>query len=260
MFPSPAQRTFGENLTMRILAALPLLIVGGIGAVIYSQSQSLDPILWGIIAFSVALFLYACIWAAKRRVTIHQEGVSYKSLMNETDLRWDEITETRYGQQPVNMYAHFGLIGLLLSLRKGQNVQRSLQVIGPRIIKITSQIRDNPEAIRLVLEHVNPRLRQEAARLLDSGGTIPFGNLALSPVGVIWKGKEPIPYSAIVKSRIDGALLRIKAEGKWLDNVAVNAKRVPNVFVFLDLVEQRRGALGQMTAAAMAGSSSSQYL
>lgn len=260
MFPSPAQRTFCENLTWRLLAALPLLVVGGIGALIYFQRQQLDLIFWGFFAFFALLFLYACVWAAKRRLTIHAEGISYQSLTAETDLRWDEITETRYGQQPINMYAHFGLIGLLLSLGKGQKVQRSLEVIGPRTIKITPQIRDNPEAIRQVLERVNPRIRQEAERLLNSGGTIPFGNMALSPVGVIWKGKEPIPYSAIVKCRIDGALLRIKAEGKWLDNVAVNAKRVPNIFVLLDLVEQRRSRLGQMTAAAIAGSSSSQYL
>jgi hypothetical protein len=260
MFPSPAQRTFGETVTWRLLAALPLLVVGGIGVLIYAQGQGLDPIFWVFVAFCAVPFLYACVWAAKRRLTIHAEGLSYKSLFNETDLQWDQITETRYGQQPVNMYAHFGLIGLLLSLRKGQNVQRSLQVIGPRIIKISPQIRDNPEAIRLVLERVNPRMRQEAERLLGTGATVPFGNVALSPVGVIWKGKEPIPYSAIVKCRIDGAFLRIKAEGKWLDNVAVRAKNVPNIFVLLDLVEQRRSALSQMTAAAIAGSSSSQYL
>lgn len=261
MFPSPAQKTFGENITFRLLAALPLLITGGIGfAIYYETQQPLAPIFWGFIAFFALLFLYVCVWSAKRSISIHSEGVSYKSLAGETDLRWDEIVETRYGQQPVNVYAHFGLIGLLLSIGRRQGLQRSLEIIGPRRIKISPQIKNNPEAIRLVLDQVNPRIRQEAERQLNSGGTVPFGNLSLSPMGVIWKGKDPIPYGAIAKCRIDGTFLRIKAEGKWLDNVAVGAKRVPNIFVLLDLIEQRRSAQGQKPAAVSAGSSASQYL
>ena len=260
MFPSPAQRTFRETFMWRILAAIPLLLTGGIGALVYADAQALAPAFWVTIAACLLLFIYACIWAAKRQLTIHQEGISYKSLINETDLQWDQITETRYGQQPVNLYVHFGLIGLLLSLRKGQNVLRTLDVIGPRSIKITSNFRDVQEAIRLVLERVNPPIRQQAERMLSSGGNVSFGKIELSPVGVIWKGKEPIPYNSIVKCKIDGAMLRIKAEGKWLDNIAISAKKVPNVFVLLDMIEERRLGLGQKTAAAAAGSSSNLYL
>lgn len=260
MFPSPAQRTFRENLVARILAAVVLIITAAIGAAIYSDQQELDPAFW-VFAFLAVLFVvFICLRSAKRRLTIHQEGISYKSLTSETDLMWEQIAGYRYGQQPINVYAHFGLIGLLLSLRKGTNMQQSLEVLGPTNIKITANFRDAQEAMRAVLEHVNPRLREQAERTLSSGGNVSFGGIELSPVGVIWKGKEPIPYSALVKCKIEGAFLRMKAEGKWLDNVAVNVKKVPNVFVLLDLVEQRRMAFGQKTAAAIAGSSASQYL
>lgn len=260
MFPSPAQRTFRENFLARILAGIALVGAAFIGAVVYSEDQQLDPVFW-VFAVPVALFfIYICIWSAKRRITIHQEGISYKSLMSEKDLMWEQIAGYRYGQQPVNLYMHFGLIGLLLSIRKGTNMQQWLEVLGPTNIKITANFRDAQEAMRAVLEQVNPRLREQAERTLSSGGNVSFGGIELSPAGVIWKGKEPIPYNAIVKCKIEGAFLRIKAEGKWLDNVAVNVRKVPNVFILLDLVEQRRIALGQKTAAAMAGSSASQYL
>ena len=260
MFQSPAQATFRDSLAWRIIAAIPFLIILAVGIAIYVDTKELDPILWSFITFFGLLFVYACVWAAKRRITIHPEGICYRSMTDEKDLRWDEITETRYGQQQVNVYAHFGLIGLILALRKNQGLMRSLEIIGPRTIKISSNIRDNREAISAVLSAVNPRLQQEAERILNSGGTVSFGNLALTPMGVVWKGKDPIPYSAIAKCRIDGSFLRVKAEGKWLDNVAVGVKKIPNVFVFLDMVQQRRETFGQKTAAAIAGSSAGQYL
>ena len=87
-----------------------------------------------------------------------------------------------------------------------------------------------------------------------------FGNVALSTQGVIWKGKQPIPYSAIAKSLIDGPNVKIKSEGKWLNDISVNAKKIPNVFVLLDMIEDRRKSQGNMAAAAMAGSSVGRYL
>jgi hypothetical protein len=262
MFPSPAQRTFKDKLTWRVAATVPLLIVLGIGVYDYSDTHIVEPRLWSFVAFFALLFVYACIWAAMRQVTVHAEGISYKSMMNEKDLRWDEITETRYGQQLAVSGVHFGLIGLIgMLLAKGDKMIRSFQIIGPKTINISSNIRDQQEAIRMVLQTVNPRFRQDAERVLNSAGTVSFGSISLSPVGVIWKSKEPIPYSAIVKCRMDDAFVRIKAEGKWLDNIAVSPRKVPNVFVLLDMIEARRGpALGQQTAVAMAGSSASMYL
>jgi hypothetical protein len=263
MFSSPAQRTFKDNWTWRAAAAIPFLIMLAFGLFIYSETHQFEPTLWAFVAFFAFLFAFACVWAAKRQITIHAEGISYKSLMNEKDLRWDEITETRYGQQPLNVGAHFGLIGLLIMAlsKKRDKMIRSFQIIGPRTIGISSNIRDQQEAIRMVLQAVNPRLRQDAERILSSSGTVAFGNISLSPTGVIWKSKEPIPYSAIVKCRMDDAMLRIKAEGKWLDNIAVSPKKVPNVFTLMDMIEARRSpALGQQASAAIAGSSASQYL
>lgn len=245
------------------MAAIPFLIMLAVGLFVYSERREFDPTLWAFVAFFALLFAFACVWAARRQITIHAEGISYKSMMNEKDLRWDEITETRYGQQPLNVSMHFGLIGLLIMAlsKKGDKMIRSFRIIGPRTINISSNIRDQQEAIRMVLQTVNPRLRQDAERILSSSGTVAFGNISLSPTGVIWKSKEPIPYSAIVKCRMDDALLRIKAEGKWLDNIAVTPKKVPNVFILMDMIEARRSpALGQQASAAIAGSSASQYL
>lgn len=261
MFISPPRNTFRYTFNWLILSALlfvPLLVWA---AYDYYQSRQ---VVAGLEFFTVmfgVLFAYAW-WWTKTRVAIHDEGVSYKSPFAEKELRWDEITETRYGQQPINVGVHFGLIGWLIAAaaRSNNKMNRSFELIGPQKITINSNIRDVEEVVRLSLAAINPRLRQDAERILNSGGTVGFGNISLSPTGVIWKSKEPIPYAALVKCKIDGAMLRIKAEGKWLDNIAVTAKKVPNIFILLDLIEAKRSTMTGKPALAMAGSSASQYL
>lgn len=262
MFPSPARNTFRYTYSWCILSAvlfLPLLVWA---AYDFNQTRRVNPVLAFFAVIFGLLFAYAWLWT-KTRVALHEEGISYKSPFKERDLRWNEITETRYGQQPLNTAVHFGLLGVLIAAvarSNSEKMTRTFQLIGPQKITLTSNIRDLQDLMRLVLAAVNPKLREEAARLISSGGTASFGKISLSPGGVIWKSKEPIPYSAIAKCRIEGTMLRIKAEGKWLDNIAVTAKKVPNIFVLLDLIEERRSTVDQKNAAVMAGASASQYL
>ena len=261
MFISPPRNTFRYTFSWVILAAVffvPILIWQIYD---YGQTHEVQP---GLAFFTVisGLFLAYAWWWTRTRVTIHDEGICYKSPFREKDLRWDEITETRYGQQPLNAGVHFGLIGWLIAamFHSNNKMIRSLDLIGALKISINSNIRDVEEVVRLVLAAVNPRLRQDAERILNSGGTVSFGKISLSPAGVIWKSKEPIPYNALMKCKIDGSMLRIKAEGKWLDNIAITAKKVPNIFILLDLIEAKRSAMAGKTAPAMAGTSAQQYL
>ena len=261
MFISPPRNTFRYTLSWCVAAALvfvPLLLWA---AYDFYRGRQVDSVLGFFTGAFGLLFAYAWLWT-KTRVTLHEEGISYKSPFREKDLRWDEITETRYGQQPINAGTHFGLLGWLIAAmaRSNNKMIRSLELIGPQKIVLNSNIRDVEEAVRLVLAAVNPRLRKDAEQMLNSGGAVSFGKISLSPGGVVWKSKEPIPYSALVKCKIDGSMLRVKAEGKWLDNIAVTAKKVPNIFILLDLIEEKRSTVAGKTALAMAGSSANQYL
>jgi hypothetical protein len=261
VFISPARNTFRYTVTWCVAAALPFFPLLAWVAYDFYQSRHVDPVLGFFTGVFGLLFAFACLWR-KTTVTIHEEGISYKSPFTQKDLRWNEITETRYGQQPINVAVHFGLIGWLIAATAGGNnkMNRSFELIGPLKIAVNSNIRQVEEVVRLSLAEINPRLRRDTERILNSGGTVSFGKISLSPAGIVWKSKEPIPYAAIAKSKIDGSMLRIKADGKWLDNIAVAAKKVPNVFVLLDLIEEKRSTAVGKSAVVMAGSSANQYL
>ena len=94
MFLSPARNTFRYTLSWCIVVALlffPLLLWA---AYDFHRSRQVDPVIAFFTGVFGLLFVYACLWT-KTRVTLHEEGISYKSPFREKDLRWDEITETR---------------------------------------------------------------------------------------------------------------------------------------------------------------------
>ena len=128
-------------------------------------------------------------------------------------------------------------------------------------VDLNSNFRDLEDAIRLILAAINPRLIQEAESTVQGGGIAKFGKLALNSQGIIWKDNPPIPFNSVAKCRIDNQSLRIKTEGKWLDNVAVSTWQIPNLFVFLDMVERRCAESGKKGLVGAAfGSSIDRYL
>src|SRR5260370_35034925 len=108
--------------------------------------------------------------------------------------------------------------------RSNNKMIRSLELIGPHKIVLNSNIRDVEEVGRLVLAAANPRLRHDAERILNSGGTVSFGKISLSPAAVVWKSKEPIPYAALVKCKIYGLILRVKAVWKWICQITLTGR------------------------------------
>jgi uncharacterized protein DUF6585 len=255
MFPSPAQRTFHDAVTFRMAGAISFAGFLAWGLYDYHQTNIFEPLLWTLIGIVGVLCAYAFIWAAARKVTFHMEGISYRSLVRHVDIPWTDIWETRYKQTPEQVEVGIGWFGLVKNL-----TFRNLQIIGQSKITLNSNISQVEEAMQLVFQNVNPRIKELAESMLSSRGIIAFGNIALSPEGVIWKENDPVPYSAIVKCCIDGLNIKIKSEGKWLNDISVNTEKVPNVFVLLDMIEERRLVPASMQSAAVTASSAARYL
>lgn len=95
-------------------------------------------------------------------------------------------------------------------------------------------------SLDIIFSKVNPRIKAAAQQAIAGGGTATFGKVQLSRAGVIWKNKEPIPYSRISSAGIEGQTFTIKAEGKWLALVSVRSQQVPNVFILTELIQEMK--------------------
>jgi Family of unknown function (DUF6585) len=115
-----------------------------------------------------------------------------------------------------------------------------------RRILVTSNTRHAAEAIGVVLGKVQPPILAEARRRVGAGDSASFGALSVSREGVSWKGKPPVPFAELSAARIVGQYLRLRRKGKLFDLVKVRSDKIPNVLVFLELIESLGVGAGEI--------------
>jgi hypothetical protein len=235
------EHRFGPSLTGRLMVALGVLLaIVFVWALADNPSPSLHSELLWTSAGLVIAGVVAWIAIGKTALTINEQGVRRESLLGMQEMAWGQIQETRYRVIPINVYAHFGLIGALLAMRsKSANANLTLELISSdgKKLKVTSNFQNAKEAIGLILTRILPPMVKSAESSLQHGQTVKFGDMALSATQLTWKNKTTIPVSEIEKAEIVGGNLQLKRRGKWLSAVSVRSDKVPNVLVFLEALE-----------------------
>jgi len=249
---SPPEEIYPRGFTHRIAAlllALPLIA----GVIVF---RGLLGPFWartavGTILLALVLFWW---WEAIHSVAIHREGVVLRSGSRRREVLWDSIREIRYratGIQAGGALGHF--FGLLLARliewiagRSGKtsvvdektiSIRCVLRGDGTPLLTITSATRGAGEAVRKILERVNPRLTKEFLEHVRSSGTVEFGPLALTS-DTIGRGGRILRFAEIASCGLASGDFFVKKQGAWLNAIRVPAGRIPNVFVLLNLLRQ----------------------
>jgi hypothetical protein len=234
------ERRFGAAYTIRI--AVGLAVLGVLVGLWASQDDARVASHPGLMWISIGLVAaFAALWIVlgKTVLTINESGVRRESVLAQQEMAWDEITETRYRVVPINVYGHFGLLGILLTTSgKAGRAQLLLELISRdrKKLKVTSNFRNATEAIGIILGRILPSMVQKVKARLQRGETVQFGGIGVSATAVTWKNNS-IPVSEISKAEIVGSNLRVKRQGKWLSAISVRSDKVPDVLVFLEILE-----------------------
>lgn len=235
------ERRFGAAYTGRVILALVVLglLVGLWAAQVDPRAKSHPTLLW--VSFGLALAVVAS-WIAlgKSALIINASGVRKESIFGQQEIAWSQVVETRYQVVPINVYAHFGLIGALIAMssKKSSRAQLTLELIGAdrQKLKVTSNYQNGDEAIGIILGRLLPPMVQSVRSRIQRGETVQFGGLSLSATALTWKGSN-IPVSEITKAELAGSNLQVKRQGKWLSAVSVRSSKVPDVLVLLEVLE-----------------------
>ena len=235
------EHRFGVAYTARILLVVVVAsVLAGLWLSQDDPSTTSHPTLfWVSIALCIAAVVF---WIAlsKSALIISDSGVRRESVFGQQEMAWSQITETRYQVVPINVYGHFGLIGILIAMssKKSGRAHLNLELIsqGRRKLKVTSNYSKADEAIGLILSRILPPMVQNTKSKLQRGETVQFGGLGLSATAVTWKGNS-IPVSEITGAELVRSHLQIKRRGKWLSAVSVRSNKIPDVLVFLDVLE-----------------------
>ena len=219
------------------------MVLGLLAGIWASQNDphiaSHQTLVWVSVGLLAALAVF-WILLGKTTLTINDAGIRRESIFGQQEIAWSQITETRYRVTPVNVYAHFGLVGYILAMTSGKSgrAQLSLELrsVDGKNLKVTSIFRDASDAIGIILARVNPPIVQTVKTRIQRGETVQFGGIGLSATVVTWKNQS-IPLTQITKAELVRTNLMVKREGKWMAAISVRSDKVPNVLVFLEVLE-----------------------
>jgi len=161
--------TFGGNKIVMALAATLAALTGWLVFAAFTTPSSDN----GFKIFAVTLFaipVFLIFWLQSVRVTLHSDGISYRSLFGEKEIRWDAVERFYYGATkrsvnfiPVGTYYYFKLVDNAGNkLRLGNRVEK-LAPLGEKLIN-----------------HTYPTLIKKVVNQYNSGQEVDFGSVKVT--------------------------------------------------------------------------------
>ncbi len=211
-----------------------LLLILGVGMTFASLWAFIDSSMPNYIrGFAVAGVLFAIIGIdgvikalGRYCMMIYEGGFEYSSTTENRLVRWSDIISvwqkilTRGANGPVTRTIYT----LLLKDEK-------------KLVLDNNRFKDALGLGKTIQHEVTRCLMPQYVRMLNSGGTAQFGKLSMTNLAIS-NGKESIPWVEIKGVRVRNGVIAIWKEDKWLTWSSILASEVPNMFVFLSLVDQ----------------------
>jgi hypothetical protein len=109
---------------------------------------------------------------------------------------------------------------------QGNGVRMSINNVYPMVQWLGERIQNE----------VGNRVFQRSIQALNQHETARFGRLTVSPEGIGCDGTV-LPWSEVEKVEIQQGIISVRKQGKWFNWGKVTVAEVPNVFVFIALVD-----------------------
>src|SRR5438067_11047891 len=238
--------THPATLFARILAVLMLMVPGAALIAVGAQHSPADateqmPLFAGGGAL-LALGILAIVQRNRSKVVVRTDGIERWGLRGKLwALRWPEMAELRYRAVKMRLY-HVIPVGtnIYLTLSDPQGRKRRL----PSNMKGMDVL-----AERIADQQTNARFA-EARAAVDRGEEVRFGKALVVDAEKLsarklFGGYKSCPLSEIEKVAVESGFLRIRQRGKLLGFGGGSVGSIPNVFLFLRLLDS---LLGRPTA------------
>ncbi len=233
-------RVYKSNLFATIGIAAAVLIVDLILAVAVLLSTNYFFSIFIYIAIIAIIYMVYALVRGNVHLYEFAQGFIHAKGSNLFVTRWEHIPFVwKESRQRVN-YAVGGLIGMLLAGNRAAQIYTIQRQDGAKIKVDTSHIR-KLEAFGETLHHEVVQVHLPlAVRALDSGQPVDFGSFQVSQQGIINSKGVILPWPMLQEVKVvNNAVLIIQA-GKMLRWASAVQGKVPNLDVFLELVNYAR--------------------
>ena len=103
----------------------------------------------------------------------------------------------------------------------------------------------DPEVWGAAIQHEITRAQLPGVlALLNGGGTVHFGDMAVNAGGVAAANRGGVPWGEIEQVEVRRGMVAVRKAGKWMPWSHTPVHKIPNFFLFLCVVEELRGRAG----------------
>ncbi|NWF67641.1 MAG: hypothetical protein HXY40_01005 [Chloroflexi bacterium] len=159
-------------------------------------------------------------------VQVYSNGLARVKGSKVEALRWDEV---RSIWQSITHYQRYGRVVRSVYVY-------TLQTADGRKLKFSNEINGIAALGQTLQTEVNKRVFPQAMLTYQAGQPVQFGAFSISKEGINY-GKKFLPWSEVEGAQVQSGFVTFKKQGKWFNWANVPAGSIPNLFVFLALID-----------------------
>ncbi len=219
---------------LNLIAGFILSVAGGF-AILYGAISVNVPtddrppvmILGGILLLIGWAMIESWLQTRGLSVQVFTDGLVRSQYGKSAIMRWDEIVGV---WQAITKHYYNGIY-------TGTTHTYTVQKADGTKTKYNDSLKNVEELGNTIQQEVTKRLLPRAVATYNSGGTVSFGKLAISPMGLAW-GDKSLPWADIQGVQINKGMLSVKKQGKWLNWANIPVASIPNMLVALTLIDR----------------------
>jgi hypothetical protein len=228
-----AEYTPSAGRPRQVMIVTAMLVFFGVSCIALSVSAAISRSDNGMLLVSAfgLVFIGVGVWwyvnnrrQRDLRVLVFPEGLSYTNRGRTEIIRWDDV---KAAWQDITEDTDTGTIIHVYTVDCNDG----------RKYVFKDTLVDVEELGNAIQRESARRMLPRVLEAYDAGQTIPFGKLSISQAGIT-QGKETLPWEQVKRVRPSHGLITIEEQGKRLKWASVRALEVPNILVFLTVVNQ----------------------
>ena len=226
------------------LLGSPLAIIGMMLGVIiadiilfYIILAATGYIFYILIAIPIAAIAYGIYAFIDYKLRVYQfaNGLVHAKGQQIATIRWDQIDAIWVKLMRQRYY--IGIAGVLASALASSRRTQSITVrrVDGATFKFTNMLRGHVQLMQSIEQAVMQAHMPRAVAAYQSGQVIPFGPFTVGRQGM-GNGRETIPWHEVQSVDVKRGYLQVKRVGKTFNWANVDVSKIPNLLVFVSLV------------------------
>jgi hypothetical protein len=228
-FASAPKRTSRRNFWILLLIIGEVILIMGLASPYFENRDASTGVTIAGAIVSIVAFLLLDSWFRYRqvKVLIFDQGFSQTRDGKTDDVRWNDVNAV--WQNVTKHYRNGVYTGTTHVYTIETNDKRRF---------VWNDVIKEVEKLGEIMQNAVTNIRlPEAFNAYQSGQTVSFGPLAVNSVGIS-KGNQTVPWTEIKGVQVEKGFIRVKKQDAWFNFANVPTSSIPNLFIFLSLVDR----------------------